>query len=114
MNATVNKKTENKNNAKPNTAKIIADQKKVITQLKQEIKTLTKTIKDMQHNPDTQSFMITIPQELFIRLNAYLSDYMRNTRETVSLSDFISDAINVYLCYEEQDSRTEAQEKPQE
>ena len=114
MNATVNKKTENKSNAKPDMTKTITDQKKIITQLKQEIKTLTKTIKDMQHNPDTQSFMITIPQELFIRLNAYLSDYMRNTRETVSLSDFISDAINVYLCYEEQDRRTEAQEKTQE
>ena len=114
MNAQATQKTEYKSNAKPIKIKAAPDQKKVINQLKQEIKTLTKTIKDMQHNPDTQSFMITIPQELFIRLNAYLSDYMRNTRETVSLSDFISDAINVYLCYEEQDSQTEAQEKPQE
>jgi len=111
MNIQATKKTENKSNAKPDTAKTIAEQKKIINQLKQEIKTLTKTIKDMQHNPDTQSFMITIPQGLFIRLNAYLSDYMRNTRETVSLSDFISDAINVYLCYEEQDRQTETQEK---
>ena len=114
MNAPVAKKTENKSNAKPNTAKIIADQKKVISQLKQEIKTLTKTIKDMKHNPDAQSFMITIPQALFVRLIRYLSDYMRGSGETVSLSDFISDAINVYLCYEEQDRQTEAQEKPQE
>jgi len=124
MNAQATQKTENKSNAKPIKIKAAPDQKKVINQLKQEIKTLTKTIKDMQHNPVTQSFMITIPQELFIRLNAYLSDYMRNTRETVSLSDFISDTIDVYIYCGEQDNRTEDKgklaeleknkEKPQE
>ena len=97
MNATVNKKTENKNNAKPNTAKIIADQKKVITQLKQEIETMTKTTKDMQNNPDTQSFMITIPKELFVDLNAYLSEFKRINCKTMSLSEYISDAIELRL-----------------
>jgi len=98
MNATVNKKTENKSNAKPNAAKIIADhKKKVITQLKQEIETMTKTINDMQNNPDTQSFMITIPKELFIGLNAYLSEFKRINGNTMSLSEYISDAIEFRL-----------------
>jgi len=114
MNVPVIKKPENKNNAKPDTTKTIADQKKVISQLKQEIKNLNNAIKDMQHKPETQSFIITIPQELFIKLNAYLLDYERDVGETVSLSELITDAIDIYLYSAEQNDRIEEEDRKAE
>jgi len=38
----------------------------------------------MQNDPDTQSFMITIPKELFVDLNAYLSEFKRINCKTMS------------------------------
>jgi hypothetical protein len=114
MNAPLTKKPENKSNAKPDMTKTITDQKKVISQLKQEIKNLTNSIKDMQHKPDTQSFIITISQRVFIKLNAHLAEFAHDTGNTMSLSEFISEAIEYCIYCEEENNRTEAEEKKAE
>lgn len=107
MNAQATNKPTEKNNTKPSTAKPGADQEKVINQLRQEIRTLTKTVKEMQQKPDTQLVNISIPRKLLSRVNAYLYDYTRITGETVGLSELICDAIDVYLEGERENQRLE-------
>ena len=101
MNVQVTNKAEEKSTPKPNAAKPGADHDKIINQLRQEIRTLSKTVKQMQQKPDTKEVMVTIPRKLFSKMNAFLVDYERNTGEAVSQSDLICDALDVYLWAEE-------------
>lgn len=107
MNAQVANKIENKVNSKTNTDKTGADQQKVINQLKQEIKKLNKTIQDLQKKQDTQKVVFTIPRELLAKANALMSDYTKKSGEKMSLSEFICDAIDVYVWGIEEDGRVE-------
>jgi aspartokinase len=107
MNVPVTNKTDNKATAKPNITKPGADQEKAINKLRQEIKTLTKTVKEMQQKTETQAVNISIPRKLLSRVNAYLLDYAHSTGETVSLSELTCDALNVYLWAEEDNKRLE-------
>ena len=107
MNAQATNKPAEKNNAKPNTTKPGADQEKVINQLRQEIRTLTKTVKEMQQKPDTQVVNIAIPRKLLSRVNAYLLEVSNSMGYTVSLSDLICDAVDVYLEGEKENQRLE-------
>jgi hypothetical protein len=111
MNAQVAQKAENKGNEKPNTTKAGADQEKVINQLRQEIRRLDKTIKDMQHRPNTQEIYIRIPNSLLFKVNKYLSEYVRDTGEPINLSDFICEAIDIYLWAEEDNKRLKEEQE---
>jgi hypothetical protein len=102
MNAPANNKPVNKIVAKP-----APNQEKAINQLRQEIRTLTKTVKEMQQKPDTQAVNIAIPRKLLSRVNVYLLDYEHNTGTTVSLSELICDALDVYLWGEKENQRLE-------
>lgn len=107
MNAQTTNKPENKGNAKPNATKPGADQEKVINQLRQEIRTLSKAVKEMQQKPDTQEVNIRIPNKLLSRVNRYLLEYANDTGEAMSLSELICDAVDLYLYGEEQNKRLE-------
>jgi hypothetical protein len=107
MNAQATNKAAEKSNPKTNTTKPGADQEKVVNQLKQEIRTLSKTVKEMQQKPDTQAVIVTMPQKLFSKFNAYLSDCNRSAGTTVSLSTLICEAMGLYLWAEEENRRME-------
>lgn len=107
MNAQATNKPAEKNNAKPNATKPGADQEKVINQLRQEIRTLTKTVKELQQKQETQMVNISIPRKLLSRVNAYLLGVSNSMGYTVSLSDLICDAIDVYLEGEKENQRLE-------
>ena len=100
-------KTAEKNSPKTNHVKAEKDQEKVISQLRQEIRILNKTVKQMQQKPDTKEVVVTIPRKLFSKINAFLLDYERNTGEAVSQSELICDALEVYLWAEEGNKQME-------
>ena len=62
MNAQTTSKPAEKSSPKTDTAKPGADQEKAINQLRQEIRTLSKAVKEMQRKPDTQVIIVPIPQ----------------------------------------------------
>ena len=97
MNVQATNKAAEKGNPKTNTAKAATDQEKVINQIRQEIRTLSKAVKGMQRKSDTQEVNIRIPNKLFSRVNAYLSDCAHSPGITVSLSELICEALDVYL-----------------
>jgi carbamoylphosphate synthase large subunit len=111
MNAQATNKPENKANAKPNTTKAVIDQEKAINQLRQEIKNLTKAVKEMQQKPDTQAVIMTMPQELFSRVNVYLSEASKSVGLTMSLSELTCEALNLYLWAEEDNKRLEEEQE---
>jgi hypothetical protein len=111
MNAQATNKTDNKATAKPNTTKAVIDQEKVINQLKQEIRTLTKTVKEIQQKPDTQAVIMTMPQELISRINVYLLEVSNTMGYTVSLSELTCDALDAYLWAEEDNKRLEEEQE---
>lgn len=96
MNAPTANKPENKVIAKPNTTKPGVDPEKAINQLRQEIRTLSKAVKEMQQKPNAQEVIVTMPQELFSKFNAYLFDCNRSAGTTVSLSALICKAMDLY------------------
>jgi hypothetical protein len=114
MNAQATNKPTEKSNPKPNTTKPGADQEKVINQLRQEIRTLSKAVKEMQQRTDTQAVVVTMPQELFSKFNAYLSDCNRNAGTTVSLSALICEAMDLYLWAEEENKQKEEEREKAE
>ena len=69
MNTQATNKPVSKAAVKPNTTKPATDQEKAINQLRQEIRTLTKIVKEMQQKPDTQTVNIAIPRKLLSRVN---------------------------------------------
>jgi hypothetical protein len=107
MNAQATNKPAEKRSPKPNTTKPVNDQEKAINQLRQEIRTLSKAVKEMQQRPETQAVIVTMPQELFSKFNAYLSDCNRSAGTTVSLSTLICEAMDLYLWAEEENKRIE-------
>lgn len=88
-------------------AKPGADQEKATNQLRQEIRTLSKTVKEMQQKPDTQAVIVTMPQKLLSKANAYLSDIERSVGLTWSLSTLICEAMDLYLWAEEENKQKE-------
>jgi hypothetical protein len=107
MNAQAINKPISKAAVKPNTTKPATDQNKAINQLRQEIRTLTKTVKEMQQKPDTQTVNIAIPRKLLSRVNLYLLNYAHSTGDTVSLSELTCDALDIYLDGEKENQRLE-------
>jgi hypothetical protein len=107
MNAQATNKPVNKVIAKPNTAKPGADPEKAINQLKQEIRTLSKAVKEMQQKPETKAVIFLIPDKLLSKVNAYLSACERSADITISLSELICDALDVYIWAEEENKRME-------
>jgi hypothetical protein len=107
MNAQATNKPAEKSNPKTNMAKPGTDQEKVINQLRQEIRTLSKAVKGMQQKSDTKEVIVTIPNKLLSKVNAYLSDCERSASTTVGLSALICDALDVYLWGEEENKRME-------
>jgi hypothetical protein len=93
------------------TVKAPIDHGKVINQLRQEINTLNKAVKEMQRKPDIQMVIVGIPRELFSKVTAYLLDYEKETSDAVSLSEFISEAAELYLYVEEENKRIEEERK---
>ena len=114
MNVQTIDKTAEKGSPKTNQVKVGKDQEKVISQLRQEIRTLNKTIKQMQQKPDTKEVMVAIPRKLFSKMNAFLVDYERNTGEAVSQSELICDALDVYLWAEEGNKQMEEERRTTE
>lgn len=111
MNATAPNKSANKVIAKPNTTKPGADQEKAINQLKQEIRTLSKAVKEMQQKPNTQVVIVPMPQRLLSKANAYLSEVDRSVGLTWSMSELICEALDLYLWAEEDNKRIEAEQE---
>jgi hypothetical protein len=105
MNAPATNKPVNKVIAKPNTTKPGADPEKAINQLRQEIRTLSKSVKEMQQKPDTKAVIFLIPNKLLSKVNAYLSDCERSAGITISLSELICDALDVYIWAEDENKR---------
>jgi hypothetical protein len=109
MNAQATNKAAEKGSPKANTVKPGADQEKVINQLKQEIRALSKTVKEMEKKPNTQVVIVPIPQKLLSKANAYLSEIDRSAGLTWSLSTLMCEALDVYLWAEEDNKRIEAE-----
>lgn len=103
---TMNKAID-KNDPKPKPTKTTMDRETIIRQLRQEIRTLNKTIKEMKKGPDIQAISIAIPKSLLSRVNRYLMELAQGTGETMNLSDFICEAVDLYLYGEEQNKRIE-------
>jgi len=101
-------KPVNKVIAKPNTAMPGADQEKAINQLRQEIRTMTKTVKDMKKKPENQPVLVMVPRVLFFKFNAFLTDCNRSAGATVTQSELICEAMDFYLWCEEKNKRTDA------
>jgi len=110
MNVQTTNKTE-KITLKTNAIKPASDHEKVIDQFRQEILTLAKTVKDLQQKQDTQTVIITIPKELLIKVNAYLSDISPIMGHTVSLSDLTCDAFDLYLDAEKENEKLEEERR---
>jgi len=107
MNTQATNKAADKSNPKPITTKPGTDPGKAINQLRQEIRTLSKAVKEMQQKPETQAVIVTMPQELFSKFNDYLSDCNRSAGTTVSLSALICETMDLYLWAEEENKRIE-------
>jgi hypothetical protein len=107
---TTNKAAE-KANPKTGVAKTAMDQEQAINQLRQEIRNLSKTVKEMQRRPNVQMVDVGIPRDLFLKVNAYLLDYEKETGKEMSLSEMICDAFDVYLWGEEENKRIEEERK---
>lgn len=107
MNVQATNKPAEKSSPKTNTTKPGADPEKVINQLKQEIRTLSKTVKEIQQKPDTQAVIVTMPRELLSKANAYLFEIERSAGLTWSLSELICEAMDLYLWAEEENKRME-------
>ena len=107
MNAQATNKAAEKGNTKPNTTKPGADPEKAINQLRQEIRTLSKTVKEMQQKPETKAVIFLIPIKLLSKVNAYLSACEHSSGITISLSELICDALDVYIWAEEDNKRIE-------
>ena len=107
MNAQATNKAAEKSSPKTNTTKPGTDPGKAINQLRQEIRTLSKAVKEMQQKPETQAVIVTMPQELFSKFNDYLSDCNRSAGTTVSLSALICETMDLYLWAEEENKRIE-------
>lgn len=116
MNVQATDKAAGKGTPKPSTTKPGADPEKAINQLRQEIRTLSKTVKEMQQKPDTKAVIFLIPDKLLSKVNAYLSACERSAGITISLSELICDALDVYMWAEEGSKRPERErvesEKP--
>ena len=116
MNVQAPDKAAGKGTPKPNATKPGTNPEKTINQLKQEIKTLSKTVKDMQQKPDTKAVIFLIPDKLLSKVNTYLSACERSTGITISFSELICDALDVYIWAEEGNKRLEREraesEKP--
>ena len=97
MNAQTTNKAVEKSNSNTNQAKPGNGQGKIINQLRQEIKKLNNTIKDMQRKPDIQAISIAIPRKLLSKVNRYLLDYEKSNGELINISELFCDAIDVYL-----------------
>ena len=107
MNAPATNKPVNKVIAKPSTTKPEANPEKAISQIKQEIRTLSKAVKEMQQKPETKAIIVPISRELLSKANAYLSEIDRSVGLTWSLSELICEALNLYLWAEEDNKRIE-------
>jgi prefoldin subunit 5 len=107
MNSQATNKPAEKSSPKTNMAKPGADPEKAINQLKQEIRTLSKAVKEMQQKSDTQEVIVTMPQKLFSKANAYLSDIESSVGLSWSLSTLMCEALDLYLWGEEQNKRIE-------
>jgi hypothetical protein len=114
MQAEVTNKAIEKGNEKPKMSKTAIDPGKVINQLRQEIRNLNKTIKEMRQKPDMQVVNVMMPRKLLSKTNAYLLTCTRSTSENVSLSDLICDAVDVYLWGVEENTRMEEERKKAE
>ena len=82
-----------------------ANQQQTINQLRQEIRGLNKTIKDLQQKPDLQVVSVMMPRKLVVRTNKYLLDVSRDMGQMVSLSDLVGDALDVYMDADEEDRK---------
>jgi hypothetical protein len=71
MNASATNKAAEKSSPKTNTTKPEANPEKAINQLKQEVRTLSKAVKEMQQKPNTQVVIVPISRELLSKANAY-------------------------------------------
>ena len=106
MTAQVAKRPEPKGKAKAIKPEPKAGHDKAINELQKDVVALNKALSDMQIR---QLVIVTLPQELYLRVTGYLADYVHDTGESVSLSDIIADAIDVYLWSEEQNARADAE-----
>ena len=111
MNVPITKKPDNKGKAKPAATKPGSDQEKAIKELKQEIRTLAKAVKDMQQKPETQAIIIEMPIEFLTRLNPILIDFEQCTGRTMSISEYIIGSVESCLYSDEDALRREAEEK---
>jgi hypothetical protein len=107
MNTKVASKAAVKTNSKTNTMKPGVDAEKAINQLRQEIKNLNKVVKDMQQKQDSQAIILMIPQKLLVKVNAYLSKVSPIMGRPVTLSELTYDALDVYICADEENIRVE-------
>ena len=107
MDAQIPNKTGDKTTSKAVANKVATDpDKATINKLRQEIRDLNKTIKEMQ-KPDIQAINIAVPRKLLTRVNRYLADFTRSNGAVVNLTDFICDAMDIYLWAEEDNKRSE-------
>jgi hypothetical protein len=111
MNDQTVKKPENKANVKPKMTKPVTSQEKVIYQLQLDIENLSRTLKDFQQKQDRQAMIVTIPIQLLHEVDAYLLKASGIMDRTVSLSELICDALDIYLCAEKENERLEEERR---
>ena len=92
MNAQATNKAAGKGNPKPNTTKSGEDPEKAINQFRQEIRTLSKMVKEMQQKPEIKVVIVPMPQKLLSKANAYLVEIERSAGLTWSLSTLMCEA----------------------
>lgn len=109
MNGQDPNKPAEKGSPKTSTVKTPVDPEKAINQIRQEIKTLTKTVKGMQQKPDTHMVIVPVPSKLISKANAYLVEIERSVGLTWSLSTLMCQALDVYLWAEEDNKRIEGE-----
>jgi len=96
MNAQTATKMENKGNVKSNTVKSTS-QDKVIDKLRQELAVLTKTVTTLQKKRDIQRVIVTMANEMFNETNQYIAEVSQDIGRPYDLSEFIGDAVYLYL-----------------
>ena len=98
MNSTAIDKPAKIVKTKPVKIKATSDQETQISHLKQEIRTLSKMVKEMQmqKKPDTEVLSVTIPSALLTRLNVYLLNVNRAGNST-GLSEYVAGTIEGFM-----------------
>lgn len=113
MNIQITSKTDKKTTEKSGQSKPDTGYNKALSQLRQEVAAIGKTVEDLQKKQDCQVVFVSIPNSLLSRINDYLSEISAYMGYPVLLSQLINDALEMYLWGEEQKKKMEQERMEQ-